>query len=193
MAHTRAANYLKTTQLLAFEKEVVVACLIGDGTLVKSGKQYRLRISHTVRHSDYVRWKYHLLQRLCVTAPQYVSMTSSLRFGTVGHPDLSEMRHQWYENGIKHIPSNFQLTPLMIAIWFMDDGCKHSKTVDFSVHCFSMKSINILQKALSEFDVTTTINSDGKGSRLYVRQNSYFKFKELVKPYVQPCMKYKLP
>lgn len=192
MSHTREANNLKNIILRPFEKEVIIGCLIGDGSLEKSGKLYRLRIGHTVRHSSYVLWKYLLLQRICLTGPQYVPKTVSLRFGTVGHSELSEIRCKWYIKGIKNIPNGFKLTPLMIAIWFMDDGCSRGKTVDFSVHCFSIRSINTLRKGLTDFNISTTINSDGKGNRLYVRRSSYFNFKELVKPYIQPCMAYKL-
>lgn len=193
VSHTREANHLKFTTLLPLEKEVIVGCLIGDGSLEKSGKHYRLRIGHTIRHRDYVRWKYALLQRLCITEPQYVPATRSIRIGTIGHTELSTIRHQWYINGIKTVPLDFKLTPLMIAIWFMDDGCKQGKSVDFSVHCFSKESIQILQKGLEEFGVTSIVNFDGKGSRLYVRRSSYDCFKELVKPYMQKCMAYKLP
>ena len=170
-----------------------MGCLIGDGSLEKSGKHYRLRFGHTVRHSDYVGWKYELLRRICVTAPQYVPMTASVRVGTIGHPELSEIRQQWYKDGIKFIPASFRLTPLMLAIWFMDDGCRTGNSVNFSVHNYAVESIFILQKQLSEFDIETTINSDGKGPRLYIRQQSYLSFKELVKPYMQACMAYKLP
>jgi hypothetical protein len=193
MSHTREADHLKTIKLLPSEKEVIVGCLIGDGFLEKSGKHYRLRVGHTIRHRDYVRWKYNLLKRLCVMEPRYVPTTRSMRMGTIGHPELSDIRDKWYPDGIKEIPPDFKLTPLMIAIWFMDDGCKHGKSVDFSVHSFSKESIQILQKDLEEFDITTTVNSDGKGNRLYVRRSSYDCFERLVKPYMQSCMAYKLP
>jgi hypothetical protein len=193
VAHTREANALKNTRLLSSEMEVIVGSLIGDGTLSKSGKNYRLRVGHTVKHSDYVEWKYQLLKRLCITSPQQVSTTQSVRFGTIGHPELSQLRHQWNLNGVKTIPAKFKLTPLMIAIWLMDDGCKQGNSVDFSVHCFSIECINILRNALAEFDFVTTINFDGKGYRIYVRHSSYNSFEELVKPYMQLCMAYKLP
>ena len=193
MSHTRLSNLLKCYALLPLEKEVISACLIGDGSLEKSGKYYRLRVGHTVRHSEYVLWKYKYLQRLCLTEPTYVPKTNSLRFGTIGHPELSDLRYQWYENGVKIIPLEFRLTPLTLAIWFMDDGCKHGKSVDFSVHCFSQESAENLQRALSEFNILTTINFDGKGKRIYVRSDSYSNFKELVNPYIQTCMAYKLP
>lgn len=75
----------------------------------------------------------------------------------------------------------------------MDDGCRTGKTVNFSVHNFAAESISILQQELIGYGIETTVNSDGKGSRLYVRQRSYLSFKELVKPYIQTCMAYKLP
>lgn len=193
MAHIKEANYLKTIPLLPFEREVVMACLIGDGSLMKSGKHYRLRFGHTIRHSDYVKWKYLLIKRLCVTEPQVVPKTKSMRAGTIGHPELTKMREQWYENGVKFIPANFRLTPLTIAIWFMDDGCRIRRSVNFSVHNFSEESIRTLQNELETFGILTTIQFDGKGSRLYVKQSSYESFKGLVKPYIQPCMAYKLP
>jgi LAGLIDADG DNA endonuclease family protein len=194
MAHVRRANALKAIKILPTEMEVIIGSLIGDGSLTKSGKHYRLRIGHTMRHRDYVEWKYQLLKRLCITSPQNVPTTKSVRFGTVGHPELSQTRYQWYDkNQVKFIPQDFRLTPLMLAIWFMDDGCKHGNTVDFSVHCFSVRCINILRRAMTEFGIVTTVNFDGKGHRIYIRRSSYASFKALVKPYIQPCMAYKLP
>ena len=193
MSHTRRSNHLKTIKLTPSEREVILGCIIGDGSLEKSGKHYRLRIGHTIRHRDYVRWKYNLLQRICITEPRYVPYTRSMRIGTIGHPELSKIRDQWYLNGTRQVPADFKLTPLMIAIWFMDNGCKHGESVDFSVHSYSKESIKILQIDLEEFGIDTTVNSDGKSSRLYVKRSSYDCFERLVKPYIQRCMAYKLP
>ena len=81
----------------------------------------------------------------------------------------------------------------MIAIWFMDDGTKHRDTVDISVHNFSDESIEILKNELLRYGIETTVNSDSKGSRLYIIKRIYPLFKELVKPYIVKCMAYKLP
>ncbi len=51
----------------------------------------------------------------------------------------------------------------------------------------------MLRKQLSGFGIETTINSDSKGSRLYVLKKSYYTFKTLVSPYIVKCMAYKLP
>ena len=75
----------------------------------------------------------------------------------------------------------------------MDDGCKHRNTVDFSVHNYEITDIERLQKLLGEKGIKTSINSDQKGSRLYVIKSSFNVFKKLVKPYIVDCMAYKLP
>ena len=160
--------------------------------LVKSGKHYRFRVEHTVRHKQYVEWKYQLLKQICLTPPVYIPNHCSVKMSTVGHPKITELRNAWYHKQ-KHVPVNFRLSPLMLAIWFMDDGTKHRDTVDFSVHSFADESLQILQKQMSQFGIETTINSDGKGARLYVKKHSYPIFKSLVTPYIVECMAYKLP
>ncbi len=49
------------------------------------------------------------------------------------------MRQEWYRPK-KQVPKLFRLTPLILAVWFMDDGTKHRDTIDISVHNFSKKS-----------------------------------------------------
>ena len=192
MSRTKQSDLIKQTALTPQEIEMIIACLLGDGTLSKSGKNYRLRIEHNSKHKEYVEWKYKKLTRLCVSPVQYVSAHSSVRFGTVGHPEITQLRDAWYPD-TKQIISGLKLTPMMIAVWFMDDGTKHRDTVDISVHSFSPKSIESLRKQLLEYGIETTINSDSKGKRLYVLKKSYPNFKKLVSPYIVKCMAYKLP
>ena len=192
MSQTKLGNQLKQTALDALEKEIIVGCLIGDGSLTKAGKHYRLRIEHAFKDKEYVDWKFGLLKRLCVSNVHSVSQHRSLRFGTIGHPEMTALRQVWYRPS-KQIPSDFVLTPMMMAIWFMDDGTKHRDTVDISVHSFSKESLDILQKQFLSFEIATTINSDSKGSRLYVLKKSYLNFKKITSPYIVKCMERKLP
>lgn len=138
-----------------------------------------------------------MLKRLSVSQPKALPAHSSLRFGTVGHPELSKMREEWYINGKKTVSTKIKnLSAITIAVWFMDDGTKHRDTVDFSVHSFSIHDIRRLQKILLEKRIKTTVNSDSKGSRLYIlyiMKKSYPAFKRLVNPYIVKCMAYKLP
>ena len=192
MGATRQSYNLKSLSLTPEEINFIQACLLGDGTLSKSGQHYRMRIAHKGAHKEYVNWKYANLQRLCVSKPGIDAINQSFRFGTVGHPQISGLRKLWYQP-TKQVPSKFQLDGKALAIWFMDDGTKIHRTVNFSVHNFSRSSIALLQKLLSQMKIMTTVQSDGKGKRLYVKQSSYAMFKRLVKPYIVACMAYKLP
>jgi|SRR3989344_475163 len=192
MSRTKQSDLLKRAALTPQEIEMIIACLLGDGTLSRSGKNYRLRIEHNFKHLEYVEWKYDLLKRLCVSSIQSVAAHSSVRFGTVGHPEITKLRDKWYLQ-TKQIVSDLKLTPMMIAVWFMDDGTRHRDTVDISAHSFSTQSLESLRKQLLEYEIETTINSDSKGSRLYVLKKSYPNFKKFVSPYIVKCMAYKLP
>lgn len=192
MPPTKQGNLIRKTHLTPQEVEVVQGCLLGDGTLSPAGKNYRLRVEHKSAHWEYVEWKFSLLRRICLNESQYVPTHSSLRFGSVGHPDLLQMRKQWYHSR-KQIPQDLVLTPLMLAIWFMDDGTRHRDTIDISVHNFSDENLQSLRSQLLRMSIVTTINNDAKGNRLYVVKHSYPEFKKLVAPYIVGCMAYKLP
>jgi hypothetical protein len=139
MAHLRSANELKGQSFTAVELQVVIGCLLGDGTLTQSGKEYRLRIEHKAAHREYVEWKYRHLERFCVTPPQFTAQHQSYRFGTVGHPKLTELRNVFYGGDKKSIPPGIAtyFSPLALAILFMDDGGRIHNTVSFAVHCYS--------------------------------------------------------
>lgn len=196
MSHNRIANNIKLLKLTSLEKEVIAGCLLGDGSCTISGKEYRLRIEHQARHKDYVQWKFKLLERLCLSGPQFVSAHGSYRFGTVGHPALTTLRKMFYPERCKIIPKDMTITPLMLAILFMDDGSRIHATGNISLHSYNDGDVEYLMKELDKLDVLTKPHYDGhaKCSRLYIETSSYRTFERLVKPYILqvPCMAYKL-
>lgn len=197
MPHLQTANKLKQETLTAFERELVTACLLGDGTLSKSGHEYRLRVEQQAAHKEYVEWKYLQLKRLCLSAPKFVAQHQSYRFGTVGHPALTQLRREFYPEGKKSLPERLKLTPLMLAVLFMDDGGRIHQTVSFALHNYSENEIEKIQSSLREFGIRSTLQFDGhhQRKRLYVVSSSYAAFEKLAKPYLREisCMASKLP
>jgi hypothetical protein len=199
MSHLRIANELKGQKLTPLEREVVIGCLLSDGTLSKSGKEYRLRIEHKAAHRGYVDWKYHQLQRVCVTPPKFISQHNSYRFGTVGHPELTGLHRVFYVNGVKSLPKRLgeNFSSLGLAILFMDDGGRIHNTVSLALHSYSGADAELIRLILRGLGIESSWQSDGHGygRRLYIATSSYAIFKRLVKPYVDqvPCMAYKLP
>ncbi len=185
MSHTRAADQLRKQSFNEVERQVVIGCLLGDGTLSQAGKNYRLRVEHKAAHWDYVQWKFQRLPRFCLMEPQAVSQHRSYWFGTVGHPELTGLRSMFYDQrGVKVIPASLeeQVGPLSLAVWFMDDGGRVHATVSLSVHGYSCSEVAALQSLWAEWGVWVHIQWDGHGQRLYVPRGEYGTFKRLVKP-----------
>ncbi len=199
MPHLRIANELKGYNFTSLEREVAIGCLLGDGTLTRSGKEYRLRIEHKAAHREFVDWKYRQLERFCVTPPQFMRQHQSFRFGTVGHPELTELRRAFYINSVKLVPEFLRerLSSLALAILFMDDGGRVHNSVSFALHGYSDRDVKLIQSILQKFGIESVPQCDGHSyrRRLYITTSSYATFKELVKPYVDQvsCMAYKLP
>jgi len=98
---------------------------------------------------------------------------------------------------IKIIPFNIEeyLTPLALAIWFMDEGSKLGKGAKIATKCFTIKELTFLCNILhKKYNLTVSIQSGGtnKGHTLYINKNSMSTFSKLVKPLMLHSLYYKL-
>jgi ubiquinol-cytochrome c reductase cytochrome b subunit len=98
---------------------------------------------------------------------------------------------------IKIIPLNIEeyLTPLALAIWFMDDGSKIGKGAKIATNCFTYNEIIFLSEVLyKKYNIKTSVISSGinKGYTLYISTTSMSIFIKLIKPFMLPSLYYKL-
>jgi len=98
---------------------------------------------------------------------------------------------------IKIVPLNIgeYLTPLALAIWFMDDGSSLGKGARIATNCFTLEEVNSLCNVLkSRYKINATPNKCGKdkGYIIYIQINSMKIFTKIVKPYLLPSLYYKL-
>ena len=107
-----------------FQWEVVLGGLMGDGALspTRSGHGARFRWEHGAKQEAYSDWKASLFENVGVSR-------STNAKGAVFHdlrplPELAELRQAVYIDGKKVLSEEYlkQLTPLSLAIWYMDDG-----------------------------------------------------------------------
>ena len=110
--------------LSAFQWEVVMGGLMGDGALSasRSGHSARYRFGHGAKQVEYADWKASLFANIGVSR-------STNAKGVVCHdvrplPELADLRRAVYVEGKKVFSQDYlkQLTPLSLAIWYMDDG-----------------------------------------------------------------------
>lgn len=103
---------------------------------------------------------------------------------------------EFYPNGKKIIPINIEklLTPIGLAYWAQDDGCKLGKGFKISTNSYTKEGVLLLVNALkNKFDLNCTIHNSGKDQHpIYIKSDSMDKFRSLVTPYFHSSMLYKL-
>ena len=111
---------------------------------------------------------------------------------------IHEMFYKLIDNKyIKFVPLNIEeyLTPLALAIWFMDDGTSLGKGARIATNCFTFEEVNFLCNVLkSRYNIIATPNKCGKdkGHIIYIHTNTIKLFTDTVKPYLLPSLYYKL-
>lgn len=117
-------------------------------------------------------------------------VTKSLRFWTRQY--FRSWRNSFYVDKLKIFPKDLinRITPLAIAIWYMDDGCYQKFDCTLSTESFDLESRTQLIKVLKSFGIEAINRGKGK---LRIRSSSTDKFFELIRPYMHSSMLYKLP
>jgi len=208
MRSNQIENYKKTLKLSELQKEVLVGTLLGDGCLEtqNNGRTYRLKVEHSLQQKDYVDWKYNIFKNWVLSEPKIREYTvygverENYRFSTVSSGALRFYAHQFYVNGRKIIPKliHKMLTPLALAVWFMDDGSiKSSQHKALVIHSqsFSKFDLQRIIKVLEDkFEIKSVLRKrqDGNGYVIYLLSETIDKFISLVGKYILPTMRYKL-
>ena len=98
----------------------------------------------------------------------------------------------------KIVPSliaNF-LSPLALAVWILDDGCKlKNKGIRFATNSFHLGDVQFLSNVLfDKYNLKTAIHKTGDINQynLYVIKESSIILSNIVKPYIHPTMYYKI-
>jgi LAGLIDADG DNA endonuclease family protein len=157
-------EFLLPHTLTSIQHEVVVGSLLGDGSLeLGKGKYPRLKITRQIIDRSYLEAQYNVFKELCSSPISEVDRYDSrygkthkyCQFKTRNVPAFLKYYHEWYGSGSRQVPENLQLSPLILAIWFADDGCviensKRALTVKFSTESFGEYGTNILSTKLEE-------------------------------------------
>lgn len=182
--------------------EILFGSLLGDLCIAKHKKTFRGSITHSIKQTDYIQYLHNELSTISgelrninvnIKDKVYKELCFTLRPNLM----LKNLYNNFYAefNGKKDVPFNLdKLTPLAIAIWFMDDGFLidngHSKTLGFSTCSFSLSGLLRLQEYLQHnYCINTIIR---KNFYLVVKRDSYETLKNLISPYIIDSMKYKL-
>jgi recombination protein RecA len=205
----------ETHRLSDQQWQVVLGSLLGDGNLSPNRRDrdrdgVRFRLGHGAKQAGYLDWKVSMLANIGVS--RRTDGRGAVFADFTPLPELGELqRTVYFGDGKKTITEEYlkALTPLALAVWFMDDGSfavrskgvqarteGGSGRVEFCVEALGEGSRARLTEYLRDtFGLDVTLRT--KGARqiavLAFTTASSAKFQELVAPYVHPSMDYKLP
>ena len=197
-------------RLSGFQWQVLLGGLMGDGALspTRSGHGARFRWGHGAKQAVYSDWKASLFANLAVSR-------STNAKGAVFHDvqPLTELGELWravYIGGKKALSEEYlkQLTPLSLAVWYMDDGSFQNRSKglqartrdgsgrsEICVQAFDPTSRERLCAYLVDtWDLRPSLVE--RGSRrmafLVFPKDEAAKLHALIAPFVHPSMQYKL-
>jgi hypothetical protein len=196
-------------------REIVWGCLFGDGCVRKPSptkqtdtrhckyRNYKLQIRHSPLQRDYLYWLYGYLKPLCHSEPKeyrYLNKGigkyySSMDLVTRTHTYFTRLRKYFYPEGKKIIKRKNlnKLTPLGLAVWFMDDGTSDKKNrVWIATNSYSYSEHEIIQQYFKEvWNINVSIVKERNQFKISFNSDTK-KFCDLIRPFIIPSMQYKL-
>ena len=189
-------------------KSILVGLVLGDGYLtpfVGRSKKSAVDIKGDNKYLLYLKWLHEKLKPLGVSELKPKKNYHQHRFYTKYCWEVGELREIFYPKGKKIIPENIAdilKNPLTLAVWYQDDGTldcrdKYHYNALFATHCFSFNECKLLAEALRmNFNLDVRVcrcKMRGKVRyRLYITSKSMNRFIDLIKPFINPCFKYKI-
>ena len=184
-------------------EQVLIGTILGDSYIsckanskeLKRRKTAQLIFAHSTKQIEYTFWKWKKLLNLFSKKPKYnVQIRNnkenySFYCYSVSSLSLVKYHKMFYKDWIKIIPKDIYkyLTPLSLAVLFMDDGYKGPY---IALNNFDNESLLNFQNALyKNWKIDSSIT---KSKEIYIPARSREKFIALIKPYIIPSMMYKL-
>jgi LAGLIDADG DNA endonuclease family len=177
------------------QHSIIIGTLLGDGSM-RCKTNALLEINHSSSQSSYVQWKYRHLAELVATPPRLRKGNGdrvACRFVTRSLPVLTPYYHLFYEAGRKRVPE-VELSPLTLAVWFMDDGCRSRNAVYLNTQQFDVaEQRKLLTMLEQQCGIDATLNRDKCYRRIRVSVDGTRRLKAMIESYLLPELRYKLP
>ena len=187
-------------------RDLVLFMLLGDGCISKTGT---FELTHCAKQKEYIEYKWKLLKNNGINVRECRLINNNgydgYRFWSTSYMFMKMFRRILYKPNKRIAQRKLlnRLTPLGLAIWYMDDGGLSQKKRNGVIYANELMLNTGLQKddnqiIIDYFKEVWNIKFNqykNKGVyRLACGTKEARKFIAIVKPYVEQvqCMKYKL-
>lgn len=193
---------------------LIIGSLLGDASIpkrLKNNGNHYIDITHSEKQLDYLKYKIEIFKKYGFKVSSiykrkvktYIEYSVHIYFEK--NPKiLNTLRWWFYNTGKKYFTYNMikKLTPLGMAIWYMDDG---SRTIHYNKNHDQIKSRELylstylsreehknIIKYFNNLGINLKEVKDRQKYRLRMNATNAKLFIPIIKPYICPSMLYKI-
>jgi hypothetical protein len=179
---------------------LIVGSMLGNTHLekIKIGLGTRIIFEQYNNSVEYLMWFHKFLAARGYCSPNKPKLAKIIakknkvlytyRINSYTFSSFNWLHEMFYKDNIKIIPRNLgdYLTPLALAIWFLNNGSKLGQGAQIALNSWvSREDLKYLCEIIkNKYNIDTTIQSGGKnkGKTLYIKSSSMTTFSKIVKP-----------
>lgn len=206
---------MKLIEILTKEQlGIIVGSLLGDSSIPKKLKNqgnHYIDITHSEKQLDYLKYKIHIFEKYGFKVSNiykrkvktYIEYSVHIYYPQ--NPNvINALRWWFYNNGKKYFTYKMlnYLTPLGMAIWFMDDGSKaihynknhtniKSRELYISTYMSKTEHCSII-KFFNKLGIVCKERKDRDKFRLAMNSTNAKKFISIISPFICSSMQYKI-
>lgn len=186
------------------QHQILIGSLLGDGWMDETSPQSaRFQESHSRDQQPYSDWKADQLEPFISSRfnrekrdPHTGKVYLGRSFATVSCHQLRPYFDLYYPapDRVRVFPKNLPdiITPLALAVWYMDDGSVTVRGEPRIAFGLDSKSLHRALRALRKLGLKPKRYGEG-GNQVIHFPKQAMAFKALVEPHIPECMAYKLP
>lgn len=196
----RNQDFKNNYKLSQIQYDVLIGSLLGDMGMERKYKNTRFSISHGGKQEEYFDYKCNIFKNLIKSInkkQRFDKRTNkyynSYKTHSITNNCFNDLFNLFYNKGKKEINENIlnKLSPLSLAIWYMDDG---DKTGVLATNSYTIEECILIKNYFkNKWNIDTTIQLTKNNQPLiYFTKNGKKIFYELTYRYFIPSMLYKI-
>ena len=184
------------------KRSVVIGMVLGSSYIHRNGN---LSVKHCLNQMPYLQFKMNLLQENQIPELKIQEFVgySGCKLETRIRPIYKSVRRKLYKHGLKQISRQTldYLDDLGIAIWFQDNGSIsvkkragriHACEITLNTYCSKEENEIIISYFKEVWNIQWGLSTNKCKYRLRMGTKEGRKLVKIVKPYIVPCMFYKI-
>lgn len=169
--------------------------------MAKHGRFARLHVKHKEAHRSLAEFKLEAFREFVTMRLHHFDQQLGsgrhpcVQFATRTNPVFDPWHELFYPSGRKVVPEQVAqlLSPLALAVWFMDDGAADHAGVTLQTHSFKREEVELLVAAMRERFVLEANVRRNKGRWIiYIGSSQLGRLREILEPHILREFGYKL-